>query len=47
MDETANTKVIQEAFAAFGRGDAAAILERIDDNVVWNGVYGTNATVPT
>jgi ketosteroid isomerase-like protein len=46
MEEAANTKVIQEAYAAFGRGDVAAILERIDDNVVWNGVYGTNASVP-
>ena len=47
MHEADNTKVIQEAYAAFGRGDAPAILERIDDNVVWHGVYGANATVPT
>jgi ketosteroid isomerase-like protein len=47
MEEPGNTTVIQEAFAAFARGDVAAILERIDDNVVWNGVYGTNASVPT
>src|SRR5437763_561156 len=46
MQEAANTKVVQEAYAAFARGDVAAILERIDDNVVWNGVYGTNASVP-
>jgi ketosteroid isomerase-like protein len=47
MQEAANTKVVQEAFAAFGRGDTAAILERIDNDIVWNGVYGTNASVPT
>jgi uncharacterized protein len=46
MQEAANTTVIQEAYAAFGRGDVAAILERIDDNAVWTGVYGANATVP-
>jgi len=46
MQEASNTQVIQEAYAAFGRADIGALLERIDDNAVWNGVYGTNATVP-
>jgi ketosteroid isomerase-like protein len=47
MQEAENTKVIQEAYAAFGRGDVQAILDRIDDNAKWIGVYGTDSRVPT
>ena len=47
MQETQNTKVVQEAYAAFGRGDVQAILDRLDDSVVWNGVYGAGPHVPT
>jgi uncharacterized protein len=47
MQEAQNTKVVQEAYAAFGRGDVQGILERLTDEVIWNGVYGTASYVPT
>ncbi len=47
MQETQNTKVVQEAYAAFGRGDVQGILDRLTDDVIWNGVYGAAAYVPT
>ena len=47
MQDAENIKVIQEAFAAFGRGDVQAILDRLDENVVWKGVYGAASHVPT
>ena len=30
-----NTATVQEAYAAFGRGDVPAILEQLADDVVW------------
>ena len=47
MQEAQNTKVVQDAFAAFGRGDVQGILDRVDDGVVWKGVYGAGSHVPT
>jgi ketosteroid isomerase-like protein len=47
MQEQQNTRVIEEAFAAFGRGDVPAILDRLDDGVIWKGVYGAGPHVPT
>jgi len=47
MQEAQNTKVIQEAYAAFGRGDVPALLGAMADDVVWTGVYGTGTHVPT
>jgi uncharacterized protein len=47
MQETQNTKVVQEAYAAFGRGDVQGILDRVTDDVIWKGVYGAAAYVPT
>jgi ketosteroid isomerase-like protein len=41
------TSVVQEAYAAFGRGDVPGILATLDDNVVWKAVYGAAAYVPT
>ena len=46
MQEADNTKVVQEAYAAFGRGDVPAILDRLDDGVAWQGVYGATSNVP-
>ncbi len=46
MGEAENTKVVQEAYAAFGRGDVQTILDRLDDNVVWTAVYGSGPHVP-
>jgi ketosteroid isomerase-like protein len=47
MQEAQNTKVVQEAYAAFGRGDVQGILDRLDDGIVWKGVYGAAPHVPT
>ena len=47
MQELQNTRVVQEAYAAFGRGDIAALLGQLADDVVWHGVYGAAAHVPT
>ena len=42
-----HTLVVQEAYAAFGRGDVPGILATLDDNVVWKAVYGAAPYVPT
>jgi uncharacterized protein len=47
MQEAQNTKVVQEAYAAFGRGDVQGILDRLTDDVIWKAVYGAAAHVPT
>lgn len=47
MSEVDNVKVVQEAYAAFGRGDVQGILDRLDDNIVWTAVYGAGSHVPT
>jgi len=47
MQETQNTKVVQDAYAAFGRGDIPGVIANLADDVVWNGVYGAGAHVPT
>ena len=47
MQEAQNTKIVQDAYAAFGRGDIPALLALFDDNIVWMGVYGAGAHVPT
>jgi len=45
--EAQNTKVVQDAFAAFTRGDIQALLACFADDIVWNAVYGTGPHVPT
>ena len=47
MQEAQNTRIVQDAYAAFGRGDVAAILATLDDNVIWKAVYGAGPQVPT
>jgi uncharacterized protein len=47
MQESLNTKVVQDAYAAFGRGDIQALLGCFADDIVWMGVYGAAAHVPT
>ncbi len=47
MQETQNMKVVQDAYAAFGRGDVPGILSLLADGIVWKGVYGAAAHVPT
>jgi uncharacterized protein len=47
MQEAQNTKVIQDAYAAFGRSDIETLLTYLADDVVWKGVYGAESHVPT
>ena len=47
MQEAQNTKVVQDAYAAFGRGDIQALLTNFADDIVWIAVYGTGSHVPT
>jgi ketosteroid isomerase-like protein len=35
MTEQENVQLIQEFYAAFGRGDVPAILDQLTDDVVW------------
>jgi hypothetical protein len=44
MQEAQNTQVVKDAYAAFGRGDVQGILDKLDDGIVWNAVYGAGAT---
>lgn len=46
MQEARNTKVVQDAYAAFGRGDIPALLGYLTDDVSWQPVIGTSAQVP-
>ena len=46
MSETQNTKVVQDAYAAFGRGDIPALLGHMADDIHWQPVIGTAAHVP-
>ena len=47
MQEAQNTKVVQDAYASFLRGDAAGVLALVDDNVVWKGTTGAIPEAPT
>jgi ketosteroid isomerase-like protein len=47
MQEAQNTKVVQEAYAAFSRGDIQTLLTYLADDIVWAGVYGAGSHVPT
>ena len=47
MSEAQNTQVVQDAYAAFGRGDVQTILNSLGDDIVWQAVKGTGPHVPT
>ena len=47
MEEARNTKVVQETYAAFSRGDIQTLLSKLADDIVWMAVYGTGSHVPT
>ena len=47
MHEAENTKSIQAAYAAFGRGDIPAVLANIDEHATWQPVVGLGKHVPT
>ncbi len=46
MQEAQNTRVVQDAYAAFGRSDIDTLLTFLADDIVWVGVYGTKSHVP-
>jgi ketosteroid isomerase-like protein len=46
MQEAQNTKLVQEAYAAFLEGDVAAVLARLDEQVDWKPVIGAGKHVP-
>ena len=35
MSEAENVRVVQEMFAAFGRGDVAGVLDRLSEDIQW------------
>lgn len=41
-----NVQVVQQAYAAFGRGDVDGILDLCSDDIVWDPVVGASANVP-
>jgi len=46
MHEAQNTKVVQDAYAAFSRGDITTLLGQMTDDVHWRPVIGTAKHVP-
>lgn len=47
MDEARNTTIVQDAYAAFLRGDIDTLLANVADDVDWHAVYGAGPEVPT
>lgn len=47
MTEAQNTKVVQDAYAAFLRQDVAGVLAQMADGIVWKPVTGASRQVPT
>ena len=47
MNTQENTRKVQSAYAAFGRGDIKTILDLLDPNIDWQAVVGAGANVPT
>src|SRR5256885_16262158 len=47
MNQTTNTSIVQQAYAAFGRGDIPALLGSLDEKVDWVPVYGAGGHVLT
>ena len=46
MAEKDNIAVVQQAYAAFGRGDIAGVLALVAEDVEWEGVKGVPSSVP-
>jgi ketosteroid isomerase-like protein len=46
VHEAENTKVVQDAYAAFGRGDIPTLLGYMADDIHWRPVIGTAKHVP-
>lgn len=41
-----NVQIVQESYAAFGRGDVEGILAFLDDRIQWEGVKGAEGAAP-
>ena len=46
MGEAQSVTVVQNAYAAFGRGDIATLLSYMSDDFTWQPVIGTAKHVP-
>ena len=46
MSEAQNVTVVQNAYAAFGRGDIPTLLGYMADDIQWHAVIGTGKHVP-
>lgn len=46
MQEAQNTKLVQDAYAAFFRADLNGLLAMMSEDIVWKGVTGASADVP-
>ena len=46
MSAPTNTQIVQQAYAAFGRGDIPALLSLLAEDVDWHPVYGAGPNVP-
>ena len=44
MNEQDNTRVVQDLFAAFGRGDVPGVLDKLTDDVEWRLAGPTEVT---
>lgn len=47
MQEAENTRVVREAYAAFGRADIQGVLDTLHDDVLWKPITGAGPHVPT
>ena len=47
MQEAQNTKLVQDAYAAFLRRDVQGVLATLDERIVWKPVTGAGRHVPT
>lgn len=46
MTEAQNTAIVQDMYAAFGRGDVATLVNHCAEDIVWHAVYGCGPEVP-
>ncbi len=46
MRESRNTEIVQQAYAAFGRGDMTSLLACFDESIEWKPVTGAGPHVP-
>ncbi len=46
MSAQENTKLVQDAYAAFGRRDMKALLGTMSEDIDWHGVIGVGPNVP-